>query len=151
MPGKFSQKKKCQSSWEYFLLIGLVISGLLTMQVYTKRAMQSRLRSQADTYLGPQINPGGGSIDTGRKPQFAKLNPAIKETEEGFEYFDFIEGWIGSSRHEIEVNLIEEKVFTSKKEGVFSAYQSQGFTFPELSEIDLKIDVPRHRDEPIWN
>ncbi len=49
--------RKAQSIPEYALLVAVVISALLVMQFYIKRAYQGGLKEQADN-VGPQYSPG---------------------------------------------------------------------------------------------
>jgi hypothetical protein len=49
--------KKGQSTLEYAILIGVVVAGLIAMQVYLKRGIQGGLRESADT-AGKQFSPG---------------------------------------------------------------------------------------------
>ena len=48
--------KKGQNILEYSLLIALVLSAILIMQVYVKRAYQGRIKQEADN-LGEQYSP----------------------------------------------------------------------------------------------
>lgn len=43
-----------QSTIEYMVLIGIIVAGLITMQVYVKRAAQGRIKGYAD-----QLSDGG--------------------------------------------------------------------------------------------
>lgn len=45
--------KKAQSTLEYFILLGIIIAGLVAMQVYLKRGMQGRLKGYTE-----QLNDG---------------------------------------------------------------------------------------------
>ena len=47
--------KRAQGVLEYSILLGLLIAGLVTMQVYLKRGMQGRLKGS-----GEQLNDGLG-------------------------------------------------------------------------------------------
>jgi uncharacterized protein (UPF0333 family) len=49
--------KKGQSTLEYALLIGVIVAGLIAMQVYLKRGYQGRLRESTDQ-IGEQYSPG---------------------------------------------------------------------------------------------
>ena len=49
--------KKGQSIVEYALLLGVIISALLIMQVFIKRAYQGRIKQGADE-VGQQYSPG---------------------------------------------------------------------------------------------
>jgi uncharacterized protein (UPF0333 family) len=48
--------KKAQSTLEYALLIGVVVAGLIAMQMYLKRGYQGRLRESSDQ-IGEQYSP----------------------------------------------------------------------------------------------
>lgn len=51
------QNNKAQSTLEYAVLVGVVVAGLLAMQVYLKRGYQGNLKEQADS-MGSQFSPG---------------------------------------------------------------------------------------------
>jgi uncharacterized protein (UPF0333 family) len=48
--------KKAQSTLEYALLIGVIVAGLIAMQMYLKRGYQGKLRESADQ-VGDQYSP----------------------------------------------------------------------------------------------
>lgn len=48
--------KKAQSTLEYALLIGVIVAGLVAMQLYLKRGYQGKLRENSDQ-LGDQYSP----------------------------------------------------------------------------------------------
>jgi len=50
-------KKRAQSTLEYAILIGVIVAGLIAMQVYLKRGFQGKLRESADS-MGEQFSPG---------------------------------------------------------------------------------------------
>lgn len=54
--GRIMITKKGQNILEYSLLIALVLSAILIMQVYVKRAYQGRIKQEADN-LGEQYSP----------------------------------------------------------------------------------------------
>lgn len=54
--------KKAQSTLEYALLIGVVVAGLVAMQLYMKRGYQGKLRESSDQ-IGEQYSP---SYTTGK-------------------------------------------------------------------------------------
>src|SRR3989338_7669597 len=49
--------KRAQSTLEYAILIGVIVAGLIAMQVYLKRGFQGKLRESADS-MGEQFSPG---------------------------------------------------------------------------------------------
>lgn len=54
-----SRSKKGVFTFEYVVLIALVVLALLAMRFYLKGAMQGRLRSAADSFgQGRQYEPG---------------------------------------------------------------------------------------------
>jgi len=50
-------KKRAQSTLEYAVLIGVIVAGLIAMQVYLKRGFQGKLKEGADS-MGEQFSPG---------------------------------------------------------------------------------------------
>ena len=48
---------RAQTTLEYAILIGVVVAGLIAMQVYLKRGFQGKLKENADT-MGTQFSPG---------------------------------------------------------------------------------------------
>ncbi|MDP2941489.1 MAG: hypothetical protein Q8N85_04480 [Candidatus Omnitrophota bacterium] len=50
-------KNKAQSTLEYAILIGVIVAGLIAMQVYLKRGWQGKLKESADS-MGTQFSPG---------------------------------------------------------------------------------------------
>lgn len=59
------RNKRAQSILEYAVIVGVVVAGLLAMQVYIKRGLEGKLRSSADD-IGEQYAPGNttGSYTT---------------------------------------------------------------------------------------
>jgi hypothetical protein len=49
--------KRAQSTLEYAILIGVIVAGLITMQVYLKRGYSGKLRESGDS-MGKQFSPG---------------------------------------------------------------------------------------------
>ena len=48
--------KRAQTTLEYAILIGVIVAGLIAMQVYLKRGFQGKLKESADT-MGQQFSP----------------------------------------------------------------------------------------------
>lgn len=53
---------KAQTTLEYAILIGVVVAGLIAMQVYLKRGFQGKLKESADS-MGQQFSPGYTTAD----------------------------------------------------------------------------------------
>lgn len=53
---------KAQTTLEYAILIGVVVAGLIAMQMYLKRSYQGKLRESADD-LGEQFSPSNTKYD----------------------------------------------------------------------------------------
>jgi uncharacterized protein (UPF0333 family) len=53
---RYLSKKKAQTTLEYAILIGVIVAGLIAMQVYLKRGYQGKLRASADD-IGQQFSP----------------------------------------------------------------------------------------------
>ncbi|MDD5560989.1 MAG: hypothetical protein PHT50_02520 [Candidatus Omnitrophica bacterium] len=51
------KRNKAQTTLEYAILIGVIVAGLIAMQVYLKRGYQGKLRESADS-MGQQFSPG---------------------------------------------------------------------------------------------
>jgi len=58
--------RKGQSIVEYAVLLAIVISVIIGMQFYVKRAMQGRHREVADQSFGRQFEPTDGTYSTTR-------------------------------------------------------------------------------------
>ncbi len=50
-------RNKAQTTLEYAILIGVIVAGLIAMQVYLKRGYQGKLKESADS-MGQQFSPG---------------------------------------------------------------------------------------------
>lgn len=48
---------RAQTTLEYAILIGIVVGGLIAMQIYVKRGLQGKLKENADS-MGAQFSPG---------------------------------------------------------------------------------------------
>jgi Flp pilus assembly pilin Flp len=53
----FLRKNKGQSTLEYVILVGFVVSALIAMGIYMKRGFQGRIRESTDQ-IGEQYSPG---------------------------------------------------------------------------------------------
>jgi len=53
---RFRLDKRAQSTLEYALLIGVIVAGLIAMQMYLKRGYQGKLRESTDQ-IGEQYSP----------------------------------------------------------------------------------------------
>jgi uncharacterized protein (UPF0333 family) len=49
--------KRAQTTLEYAILLGVIVAGLIAMQVYLKRGYQGKLKEGADS-MGTQFSPG---------------------------------------------------------------------------------------------
>ncbi len=50
-------RNRAQTTLEYAILIGVIVAGLIGMQVYLKRGFQGKVKESADT-MGQQFSPG---------------------------------------------------------------------------------------------
>lgn len=50
-------KNRAQTTLEYAILIGVIVAGLIAMQVYLKRGFQGKMKESADS-MGQQFSPG---------------------------------------------------------------------------------------------
>jgi Flp pilus assembly pilin Flp len=57
---KLLKNKKAQNTAEYAILISLVVAGIIAMQTYAQRALQSRVRD-ASSYMTDQTSSIGTS------------------------------------------------------------------------------------------
>ena len=65
--------KKGQNTAEYAILIGLVIAGALTMQIYVKRGMQGRVHDASDRYYDKMTGDANWSqLNSATKPGLLK-------------------------------------------------------------------------------
>jgi len=53
---RFRLDRRAQSTLEYALLIGVIVAGLIAMQMYLKRGYQGKLRESTDQ-IGEQYSP----------------------------------------------------------------------------------------------
>lgn len=58
---KLIKNKKAQNTAEYAILISLVVAGIIAMQTYAQRALQSRVRD-ASSYLKNQTTQLGSTL-----------------------------------------------------------------------------------------
>jgi len=58
---KLIKNKKAQNTAEYAILISLVVAGIIAMQTYAQRALQSRVRD-AGQYLQTQTSTLGSTV-----------------------------------------------------------------------------------------
>jgi hypothetical protein len=72
------KNKKAQNTAEYALLIALVVAGVIAMQTYAQRALQSRVRD-ASLYMAQQsaaVSPTTG-VSNQYEPYYLKTNYSI--------------------------------------------------------------------------
>ena len=53
----YLRKRRGQTTLEYAILIGVIVAGLIAMQVYVKRGYMGKMRENADD-MGKQFAPG---------------------------------------------------------------------------------------------
>jgi hypothetical protein len=61
---KQNRQNKAQTTLEYAILIGVIVAGLIAMQIYLKRGYQGKLRESADS-MGQQFSAGETTMDYG--------------------------------------------------------------------------------------
>ena len=76
---KLIKNKKAQNTAEYAILISLVVAGIIAMQTYAQRALQSRVRD-ASTYLKNQTSDLGSSVQY--EPYYLTTDYDIVRNEE---------------------------------------------------------------------
>jgi len=54
--------RRAQTTLEYAILIGVIVAGLIAMQVYLKRGFQGKVKESADS-MGTQFSPGYTTSD----------------------------------------------------------------------------------------
>jgi uncharacterized protein (UPF0333 family) len=61
---KQNKQSKAQTTLEYAILIGVIVAGLIAMQIYIKRGYQGKLKESADS-MGQQFSAGETTMDYG--------------------------------------------------------------------------------------
>ncbi|MBU1869558.1 MAG: hypothetical protein KJ818_03720 [Candidatus Omnitrophica bacterium] len=56
----YLKKRKGQTTLEYAILIGVIVAGLIAMQIYVKRGYMGKMRESADD-MGKQFAPGAST------------------------------------------------------------------------------------------
>ncbi len=54
--------KKAQSTIEYMVLVGVIVAGLVCMQLYMKRSLQGRMRDYAGQLAGEEAYSPGATV-----------------------------------------------------------------------------------------
>ncbi len=75
---KLVKNKKAQNTAEYAILISLVVAGIIAMQTYAQRALQSRVRD-AGVYLKNETSDLGSSIQY--EPYYLSTNYEINRSD----------------------------------------------------------------------
>jgi Flp pilus assembly pilin Flp len=75
---KLVKNKKAQNTAEYAILISLVVAGIIAMQTYAQRALQSRVRD-AGSYLSTQTNALGSTQQY--EPYYLSTSYAITRSD----------------------------------------------------------------------
>jgi hypothetical protein len=70
-----NKRQKGQSTLEYAILIIIIIAALFSIQVYIKRGVQGRLKSEADN-IGTQFSPGNTNV--------VRIKTVTSETTDSF-------------------------------------------------------------------
>ncbi len=88
---KLIKNKKAQNTAEYAILISLVVAGIIAMQTYAQRALQSRVRG-ASEYLKDQTNSLGNQIQY--EPYYLKTEYTVTRNEDDTVQLDnTVKGW----------------------------------------------------------
>ena len=139
------KNRKGQSMLEYALLLGVVIAGILIMQVFVKRSFQGGLKDAGDK-IGDQFSAGGTTIS--RERTMSTNQDIIEEvatTDAGNGISSFVtglgetvEGTIGGSKEAYSLNKrlggdasteTKQKTDAATQEKVrWADYQSNVFT-----------------------
>jgi flagellar assembly factor FliW len=82
---KLIKNKKAQNTAEYAILISLVVAGIIAMQTYAQRALQSRVRD-ASKYLQTQTSALGNTVQY--EPYYLSSNYEISRNETTTELLD---------------------------------------------------------------
>ncbi len=80
---KLLKNKKAQNTAEYAILISLVVAGIIAMQTYAQRALQSRVRD-ASKYLKDQTTALGNTVQYEPYYLSSDYNIFRNETESEF-------------------------------------------------------------------
>jgi len=70
--------KRAQTTIEYAVLIGVIVAGLIAMQVYLRRGMQGRLKASADEMSsGALYSPGATNSNS-------RIDTAVSEESHSY-------------------------------------------------------------------
>jgi uncharacterized protein (UPF0333 family) len=82
---KLIKNKKAQNTAEYAILISLVVAGIIAMQTYAQRALQSRVRD-ASQYLQTETATLGTTIQY--EPYYLTTNYTVLRNETEIQRLD---------------------------------------------------------------
>ena len=82
---KLMKNKKAQNTAEYAILISLVVAGIIAMQTYAQRALQSRVRD-AGQYLADQTDDLGNTVQY--EPYYLSTNYTVTRNESETQILD---------------------------------------------------------------
>jgi Flp pilus assembly pilin Flp len=82
---KLLKNKKAQNTAEYAILISLVVAGIIAMQTYAQRALQSRVRDAAQ-YLTDQTSVMGDTVQY--EPYYLTTNYTVTRNEAQIQELD---------------------------------------------------------------
>lgn len=84
---KLVKNKKAQNTAEYAILISLVVAGIIAMQTYAQRALQSRVRDAAQ-YLQAETSDMGTTVQY--EPYYLTTNYTVTRNEAQIQELDNI-------------------------------------------------------------
>ena len=82
---KLMKNKKAQNTAEYAILISLVVAGIIAMQTYAQRALQSRVRD-ASQYLKAETSVMGATVQY--EPYYLTTNYTVTRNEAQIQELD---------------------------------------------------------------
>ena len=82
---KLMKNKKAQNTAEYAILISLVVAGIIAMQTYAQRALQSRVRGAA-LYLQSETADLGTTLQY--EPYYLTTDYTVTRNEEEIQELD---------------------------------------------------------------
>ena len=85
MFNKLLRNKKGQNTAEYAILISLVVAGIIAMQTYAQRALQSRVRD-AGQFLAAETSDLGTTVQY--EPYYLETNYTVQRDENDTQILD---------------------------------------------------------------
>ncbi len=103
---RFRLNKRAQSTLEYALLIGVIVAGLIAMQMYLKRGYQGKLRESSDQ-IGDQYSPE----HTTSKTSITKESTTQETVQNKVTRTEFVEPEKTNQTNEEKIDTLDKETF----------------------------------------